>query len=873
MKQTTIYRLDYQPPAFWVDETHLRFELEADRTKVFAKLLMRRNPEAAKTDLCLDGDALKLIALRLNGDEAKYDLTASGLTVYDVPDAFTLETDVEIHPETNTKLMGLYLSQGVYCTQCEAQAFRRITFYIDRPDVMSVFTTTIVADKKRYPFCLSNGNLVSEENLSDGRHVSTWHDPFKKPAYLFALVAGDLGFIEDHFVTMSGRKVNLRIFADHKVVKRCAYAMEAIKKSMRWDEETYQREYDLECFMIVAVNDFNFGAMENKGLNIFNDKYILSDSETATDTDHQLIDAVVGHEYFHNWSGDRVTLRDWFQITLKEGLTVLREQSFSESVGSRAVERITQVKRMRTAQFPEDDGPLAHPTRPDSYIEMNNFYTMTVYEKGAEVIRMMKTILGDEAYFKGVNLYFERHDGQAVTCDDFVTALEDASGVDLSQFRIWYSQAGTPRVTITSEYNPAAKTLRLDFTQMTPPTPGQVDKKALHIPVRLAMLNEAGEMMALELDTGERAEDEIVLHLLDDQASFTFKHVSEKPVLSLFRDFSAPVKWTYDYSDLEQMHLMSHDADPVARWDMAQRVILDLLLQLISEHDAGKGLRVPDSFMQGMKVLLDDQAVDPALLALMLQLPDDITLANAQKTVSIEGMLAARRCLQDAIAHEFKNRLLTLYRANHEAGAYHFTTQACGKRALKNVCLAYLVKTDDEAMITLCYHQYEHATNMTDRLAALSILVSVGGKEEAAALKDFEKRFSNNALVMDKWFSVQACANRGDVFEVIKALQAHSAFDIKNPNKVRSLVSMFIRLNYSHFHAAHIESYPWLSELILQIDAINPMVAARLADSFSHWRQFDELRAKSMKSQLEKLSKSTNLSKDTDEIVMKSLAV
>ena len=858
-----IYRKDYQPSAFFIDTVHLTFELhDKEKTRVIACLSMNRNKDHAAENLILQGEEQELVGIKLNGKllkEDEFSVDEKFLTLFNMPDAFEIEITSLIDPEHNTSLMGLYQSSGNFCTQCEAEGFRKITYYLDRPDVMAIFTTKIIADQKKYPVLLSNGNLVESGKLGSGKHFAVWHDPFQKPCYLFALVAANLAHLEDHFITQSGKRVTLKIFAGQSVVDKCHFAMEAIKKAMRWDEKHYGREYDLDIFMIAAVNDFNFGAMENKGLNIFNDKYILVDSHSATDSDYAAVDLVVGHEYFHNWSGNRVTLQDWFQISLKEGFTVFREESFTQTMGLSEVDRIQKVKNLRATQFTVDAGPLAHPVRPDSYIEMNNFYTTTVYEKGAELIRMMKIILGAEKYRAGTDLYFSRYDGMAVTCDDFVAAMSEAGEVDLTQFKLWYSQAGTPVLKIKTQYDDIKKKYFLDVTQHCPSTPGQPDKKPMHIPLAIGLLAKTGKHVL---------EKETVLNFKKETEHFTFENIHEKPVISLLRGFSAPVKIEYDYTEEELAFLMAYDDDGVARWEAGQQYATQVLLKLIKQIVDKKIKEVPKLFLQAFNQMLTSDQLNQALIAEMMSLPDEIYLSEMFKVVDVDAIVSARYFLKQTIAATLKENLIQVYEKNHDNSEYVYSTEAGAKRALKNHCLHYLTLL--EGMDKLAYQQFNSSNNMTDQFAALVALSNTDSPLRENALALFYENWQDNNLVLDKWLFVQASAARSTVLEEVNRLLVHPCFSLKNPNKVRAVLGAFTR-NFSGFHQEDGKGYELIGKYVLLLDSINPMGASRLAASFSSWRMFKAPRKEKMREELEKILAQKNISADVFEIVSKSL--
>ncbi|NMZ26261.1 aminopeptidase N [Pseudomonas protegens] len=877
-----IYLKDYQAPEYLIDETHLTFELFEDHSLVHAQLVMRRNPArgAGLPPLVLDGQQLELLSVSLS-DQAlsasDYQLDDSHLTLHPTSASFTLDTSVRIHPESNTALEGLYKSSGMFCTQCEAEGFRKITYYLDRPDVMSKFTTTLVAEQHSYPVLLSNGNPIASGPGEDGRHWATWEDPFMKPAYLFALVAGDLWCVEDSFRTQSGRDVALRIYVEPENIDKCQHAMNSLKKSMRWDEETYGREYDLDIFMIVAVNDFNMGAMENKGLNIFNSSAVLARAETATDAAHQRVEAIVAHEYFHNWSGNRVTCRDWFQLSLKEGFTVFRDASFSADMNSATVKRIQDVAYLRTHQFAEDAGPMAHAVRPESFIEISNFYTLTVYEKGSEVVGMIHTLLGAEGFRKGSDLYFERHDGQAVTCDDFVKAMEDANGVDLTQFKRWYSQAGTPRLAVSESYDAAAKTYSLTFRQSCPQTPDKVEKLPFVIPVALGLLDSTGADMALRL-AGEAAAQgsSRVLSVTEAEQTFTFVDIAEHPLPSLLRGFSAPVKLSFPYNRDQLMFLMQHDSDGFNRWDAGQQLSVQVLQELIAQHQQGRALVMDERLVAALGTVLADDSLDQAMVAEMLSLPGEAYLTEISEVADVEAIHAAREFARQQLADSLFDALWKRYQANRQvskATAYVAESEHFARRALQNIALSYLMLTHKPEVLAAAIEQFDSADNMTERLTALAVLVnSPFEAEKAKALEVFAENFKDNALVMDQWFSVQAGSPLPGGLERVKALMQHPAFNIKNPNKVRALVGAFAGQNLINFHAADGSGYRFLADLVIQLNGFNPQIASRQLAPLTRWRKYDSARQALMKGELERIRASGELSSDVFEVVSKSLA-
>ena len=877
-----IYLKDYQAPDYLIDETHLTFELFEDHTLVHAQLLMRRNPARGPglPALALDGQHLELLSVSLDDIEQAaddYQLSDSHLILHPTSEQFVVDTSVRIHPESNTALEGLYKSGGMFCTQCEAEGFRKITYYLDRPDVMSKFTTTVVAEQHSYPVLLSNGNPIASGPDEDGRHWATWEDPFMKPAYLFALVAGDLWCVEDTFTTMSERSVALRIYVEPENIDKCQHAMTSLKKSMRWDEETYGREYDLDIFMIVAVNDFNMGAMENKGLNIFNSSAVLARAETATDAAHQRVEAIVAHEYFHNWSGNRVTCRDWFQLSLKEGFTVFRDSEFSADMNSRTVKRIQDVAYLRTHQFAEDAGPMAHAVRPESFIEISNFYTLTVYEKGSEVVRMIHTLLGAEGFRKGSDLYFERHDGQAVTCDDFIKAMEDANGADLSQFKRWYSQAGTPRLAVSEHYDAQQHTYSLTFAQSCPATPDKVEKLPFVIPVELGLLDARGGEIALQL-AGETVASGTsrVLSVTQAEQTFTFVGVNEKPLPSLLRGFSAPVKLSFDYSRDQLMFLMQHDSDGFNRWDAGQQLSVQVLQELIGQHQRGEALVMDQRLVEALRTVLGNDQLDQAMVAEMLSLPGEAYLTEISDVADVEAIHTAREFARKQLADSLFDALWARYQANREVSKttpYVAEAEHFARRALQNIALSYLMLSGKPQVLAAALEQFEHSDNMTERLTALAVLVnSPFEAEKAAALASFAEQFKDNPLVMDQWFSVQAGSTLPGGLQRVRELMEHPAFTLKNPNKVRALVGAFAGQNLINFHAADGSGYRFLADLVIELNGFNPQIASRQLAPLTRWRKYDAARQALMKAELVRIRDSGELSSDVFEVVSKSLA-
>ncbi|MFO1317360.1 MAG: aminopeptidase N [Burkholderiales bacterium] len=873
-------RADYRPPAFVVDALDLEFDLAPDVTDVTARIAFRRNPHAAESDraapLALDGEEQADVRVELDGaalPPERLRITPGGIAVLDPPGAGTLTVRSRISPARNASLEGLYVSSGVFCTQCESEGFRRITHFPDRPDVLARYTVTLRADRAKYPVLLSNGNLVAHGALADGRHFATWHDPFPKPSYLFALVAGDLAALEDTYTTMSGREVALKIYSTPANLPRCAHAMASIRRAFRWDEERFGREYDLDAFMIFCADDFNMGAMENKGLNIFNSRLVLADPASATDDDYAAIEGVVGHEYFHNWTGNRVTCRDWFQLSLKEGLTVFRDQEFSSDLHSRAVVRVGAVEYLRREQFPEDAGPMAHNVRPDEYLEINNFYTATVYEKGAELIRMQHTLLGPDRFRRGMDLYFERHDGMAVTCDDFVQAMQDASGVDLGQFRRWYGQAGTPVVSVRGAFDPAGRTYTLDVAQHTPPTPGQPVKLPLHVPFAVGLVDADGRDIPLRLD-GEAAPvgTTRVLDVREARQSFRFGGIAARPVPSLLRGFSAPVKVEFDYTADELAFLVAHDSDPFCRWEAAQRSFTAAILALARDHAEGRPLVLPASLAGIARTLLADRVGDPALLALALMPPDPGYLASLGDTIDADGIVRAREFVMRALALALRGPFEQAYDERRVRASYAPTPAQTGPRHLANTCLRYLGCAGDDAARALAVAHFDAADNMTDTMAALSALKDGVSAERDDLFARFEARWRDEPLVLDKWFGLEATSAREDTLSRVRRLLAHPRFNTRNPNRVRSLVGAFALRNFARFHAADGEGYAFAADQVLALDATNPQLAATVAGAFSPWKRFLEPRRGRMQAALQRIAAAPGLSPDVTELVTRALA-
>ena len=849
-----IRREDYRAPDWEVTDIALEFELDAERTKVRSVLQVLRSEDAEDYVLRLNTGGTAPDYVDVRGYDADWRMEGDELVIELGVDTHTIDIWSEVSPRANTQLMGLYESGGILCTQCEAEGFRRITPFPDRPDVLSRYRVKLIADKARYPVLLSNGDPVGKGDLEDGRHWAEWHDPFPKPSYLFALVAGDLAVNRDSFVTRSGRRVELGIYVREEDLPRTEHAMASLKTAMKWDEQVYGREYDLDVFNIVAVADFNFGAMENKGLNIFNSRYILADPETATDQDYDAIAGVVAHEYFHNWSGNRVTCRDWFQLSLKEGFTVFRDQQFSADLGSAAVKRIEDVRTLRAAQFPEDGGPLAHPVRPDSYMEIANFYTATVYNKGAELIRMLHTLLGPEAFRKGSDLYFERHDGQAVTCEDFVRAMEEAAGVDLERFRLWYSQAGTPRVRADLAHEPGGGRATLSLAQRIPPTPGQASKEPMPIPLRIALFGEA---------TGAKLADRLVL-LEGAEKEIQFDGIGEKPVLSVNRDFSAPVIVETGRNAADLAFLSAHDDDPFARYEAMQQLMLDTLIAAIGGAKADHR-----PVIEAVERTLADEALDPAFVAEAVLLPSESFVGDQLETVDPEAVHRVRQTLRADLGVELERHWRAAYAA-HAANRYEYSPAAKAARRLRTVALGYIDASAAPDAAALARRQFDEADNMTDRQGALGVLVNGASAEREGAIQAFYDRHRHDALVLDKWFTAQALSIRDDTAERVEALARHRDFTLANPNRLRALVGAFAA-NQRALHEPSGRGYRFLADMILAADRINPQTAARLVPPLGRWRRFDAGRAAMMRAELERIVARPGLSKDVTEQATKSL--
>lgn len=876
MSQSSVkYRRDYTPPPFMIDTVNLDFIIEAGQTRVTSVLDIRRCEKDAP-DLLLDGGKdVELIAVLIDGKqlaENAYEISDESLIIFGVPDAFKLEIQTAIRPQENTALEGLYQSSDMLCTQCEAEGFRHISFHMDRPDVMSRFKVKITADRSQYPVLLSNGNLADKGELSDNKHFTVWDDPWPKPAYLFALVAGNLQAHSGHWTTKSGSAVDLNIWVRPEDIHLCEHALQSLKKSMKWDEDVFGLEYDLEVYNIVAVGDFNMGAMENKGLNIFNTKFVLADTATATDLDFNNVEAVIGHEYFHNWTGNRVTCRDWFQLSLKEGLTVYRDQEFSADMGSRGVKRIDDVRLLRGAQFPEDAGPLAHPVRPDSYTEINNFYTATVYNKGAEVIRMMHRLIGDDAFKKGMDVYFDRHDGTAVTCEDFVKAMETASGAALSQFRRWYYQAGTPK--LIADVKQSGSTVTLKLTQETDATPGQELKKPFHMPILIAFISLEGKKLVpttLSEDASPLQSGEILLELKEETSVWEFGGLPEGTAMSLLRNFSAPVQMKTNLTRSQRFFLMASDDDPFARWDMSQGLAAEVILDAAKAIALGDKPVVPNDYLQAMKSSLNDSSLDGAMKAEIATLPTISYLISMTASVDIDALCEARRFVLSNIAASLQGNWLTMYHKNKDSDGDDLSSAAMASRRIANVALGYISKTNEPSWIEAAQGQYTASSNMTDALAALTVLVNETDDVGKVCLADFRKRWKDNALVMDKWFTIQAMADHPDVIDRVLALAKDPLFSLTNPNRFRSLVASFAMANPAWFHDKSGRGYQFLTDMIIQLDKINPQIAARMVPPLGRWKPLDTGRQSQMKACLEEILSVAHLSSDVRELAKMSL--
>ncbi|MBM4858595.1 aminopeptidase N [Vibrio parahaemolyticus] len=858
------YRKDYQAPSHTITDIYLTFDLYDNDTIVTA--LSKVVQKGESTTLELDGEGLELRSVKVNGEDwAHHEVKEASLVLSDLPAEFELEIITNIDPEANTALEGLYKSGGAFCTQCEAEGFRRITYYLDRPDVLAKYTTKVIADKATYPYLLSNGNRIAQGEAENGRHWVQWQDPHPKPAYLFALVAGDFDVLRDKYTTMSGCNVDLEIFVDKGNLDRAGHAMTSLINSMKWDEERFGLEYDLDIYMIVAVDFFNMGAMENKGLNIFNSKFVLANDQTATDRDYLGIEAVIGHEYFHNWTGNRVTCRDWFQLSLKEGLTVFRDQEFSSDLGSRAVNRIDNVRIIRGPQFAEDASPMSHPIRPDKVIEMNNFYTLTVYEKGSEVIRMYHTLLGEEGFQKGMKLYFERHDGTAATCEDFVSAMEDATGVDLKQFRLWYSQSGTPTLRVNSEYNAEAKTYALTVEQFTEATQDQAEKQALHIPFDIELYDSKGQTIPLIIN-GESVHN--VLDIKQDKQTFVFENVAEQPVPSLLREFSAPVKLEYDYSDAELIFLMKHATNDFARWDASQMLLAKYIRQNVTNVQTGSEVQLSEDLIDAFRGVLLDENLEPAFIAQVFSLPSINEITGWYKQIDVDSVDTVLNSITVSLSAALEDELSATYHTLKQA-EYTIDHAAIGKRALRNQCLQFLAHTDKGN--TLVKAQYEAANNMTDTIAAMSAANSAQLECREELMADYSDKWKHDGLVMDKWFALQGTNPAEDALEKVKATMNHEAFSLKNPNRTRSLIGSFLAANPVRFHDKSGSGYQFAGEILRQLNDSNPQVASRMIDPLLKFRKYDEARQAMIRAELEKLKAMDNLAKDLFEKVTKAL--
>ncbi len=875
------YLKDYKPYPFLVEQIDLTLDLHPVATKVRAVTRFATNPASrdSTSELQLYGRDLSLKYIALDDVElhsAGYSVSDEHLIVHDCPKKFTLTTEVEISPKANTSLEGLYASGAILCSQCEAEGFRKITYYPDRPDVMARYSTRLVADAREFPVLLSNGNLVDSGPLDGGRHFAVWNDPFPKPSYLFAIVAGDLICRQDEFVTCSGRRVDLKIYVEAVNQDKCAHALASLKKAMQWDEKRYGLEYDLDIYMIVAVDDFNAGAMENKGLNLFNAKYVLAAPQTATDSDYHLIEAVIGHEYFHNWTGNRVTCRDWFQLSLKEGLTVFREQEFSGESISADVQRIQDVTLLRNNQFPEDAGPIAHPVQPDSFIEINNFYTLTIYEKGAELVGMIKMLLGTEQFRRGMDIYFQRHDGQAVTVDDFVAAMESASGRSLDQFKLWYRQAGTPFLEVTGQHHPDSATYSLTFSQLCPPTPGQKEKQPFHIPIAMGLLDADGNELPLRLQGENDTATPVtkrVLELTAEKAEFVFTDIAKPPVPSVLRGFSAPVRLKADLTDHELAFLWSRDSDAFNRWEGGQELASRLLIDIIESGRDPETVAVDrvDLFVAAFAKTMNDDKLPPAPRALALTLPAYKTLMDRVHEPDPQRIHNVREWLRSTIAKRLESELNRVFSTYSDKEPYSYTAESAGRRSLKNLALAYLLTHDNDNYRKLAIAQFHQADNMTDRLGAMSPLTAIDCQERIEVLEAYEKMWANDPLVMDKWFAMQAMAPLPDTLSRVRQLMQHPLFTMKTPNRVRSLIGSFSHSNPYCFHDPSGNGYRFLADRVLELNLINPQIAARLLTAMNPWRRFCAKRSQLMHSSLRRIADAEHLSRDVYEIVTKIL--
>lgn len=882
---TEIFLKDYKMPDYYFETVDLKFSLGEEKTIVSSRIAVFPRVEDSTPPLVLDGQDMTLVSVHINGKALKeedFHLDARHLTIQSPPSGkYDLEIVTEILPQKNTSLEGLYKSSGNFCTQCEAEGFRKITFYQDRPDIMAKYTVRIEADKSLYPVLLSNGNLVGQGDLEGGKHYAVWEDPFKKPCYLFALVAGQLESRDDTFTTRSGRKVSLRIWTPAEDVPKTAHAMYSLKAAMKWDEDVFGLEYDLDLFNIVAVPDFNMGAMENKSLNIFNSKLVLASPEAASDADYAAILGVIGHEYFHNWTGNRVTCRDWFQLSLKEGLTVFRDQEFSSDMGSRTVKRVGDVSKLRNYQFPQDGGPMAHPVRPHSYIKMDNFYTVTVYEKGAEVVRMYKTLLGSQGFRKGMDLYFKRHDGQAVTCEDFYAAMRDANDADFANFLLWYSQAGTPVVKVNTSYNPEGHTFSLKISQEIPPTPGQSVKEPMFIPIAVGLLDSTGKDIPLSsiyhdgalqsVSSNDQSVSTTILRVTKKEEEFVFTDIFERPVPSLLRGYSAPIRLESDLTDDDLFFLLANDSDEFNRWEAGQILARKLMLSLVDDFQHNKPLVLNSSFVDGFKRILSDSSLDKEFVAKAITLPGEGEIMDIMEVADPDAVHTVRSFIRKQLASELRSEFLKTVENNRSSGEYVFDHSNMARRALKNIALAYLASLEDQELTNLALQEYKTATNMTEQFAALASVVQNPGKTRDDVLADFYDKWQNDYLVVNKWFSLQAVSDIPGNVENVRKLLNHPAFDLRNPNKVYSLIGGFCG-SPVNFHAKDGSGYEFLGDIVLQLDKINPQVASRMVSAFSRWKRYDETRQKLAKAQLEKIMSTNGLSENVFEIASKSLA-
>lgn len=872
----TVYLSAYSAPDFLIQHTYLNFNLKDDDTTVTTILKVERNAKAVSLtpDLVLHGEDLVLTQIAIDGcilAEDGYTINADSLAIHQVPDRFTLEFKVKIDPENNRSLMGLYRSSGNYCTQCEAEGFRRITYFLDRPDVLSYFTVTIEADKDRYPCLLSNGNLVDKKDLGNNRHWVKWEDPSLKPCYLFALVAGDFDLLQDDFKTMSGRDVVLQIYVEKGFIDQADYAMKALQRSMKWDEEVWGREYDLDIYMIVAVSDFNMGAMENKGLNIFNTKYVLAKPETATDSDYVGIEAVIGHEYFHNWSGNRITCRDWFQITLKEGLTVFRDQEFTSDMTSAAVSRLDAVDVVKNRQFREDSGPLSHPIRPESYIEINNFYTLTVYRKGAEVVRMVQTLLTPEIFRQGLDLYFEQYDGQAVTTDDFIAAMQQVSNVDLSQFKHWYTQAGTPQLTISGDYDAAEQTFTLTVAQAVVQHAPSEKIHPFKLPLAIGLLNQSGSVIPMQLHTESESQTTTKVLLVDKLTqSFKFIHIHDKPIPSLLRGFSAPVRINYQYSQQDLALIWQYDSDPYCRWDAGQELLATTIIDLAQQLQSNQSPLLPSVIKESFEKILLSGPDDLAFKSRLLQFPVDSYIHQKLEQIDVHAIYQAKKYLMTQLAEELITHWFSAYKDAAPSGDYVYNQKESGRRSYQQLCLSYLVASGRQEYLELAYKQSVSANNMTDVMAALLALNHCDCIERQQALSEFYRRWSDEPLVVNKWLQLQASSSIPNTYDRVLDLLQHEAFDIHNPNNVYALLCSFAE-NHIHFHSIGGAGYEFIADQVLAIQACNPQVAVRVLQPLAHWRSFGSKEGQLMRQQLQRIAQQPGLSTDVYEVVNKSL--